>query len=497
MAAGGPDARAADAPVAVATPGGGQRVIATTADGDLAQRRWDPLAGAWLPSERLGIHAERPVAATARPDGLVALTTATADGRLHRRIAVGDVAFTGPVTVGPVPLVATAGAIDHGFTRAPGGEVLDDRGTPVPGGAVDSSPAVLADGGARLSLWAIRGRELVRNQWDGATWSGWLSWGVPGVVVGLAQDADPRWWNVFADGHYANLSGPRGSATRHFRMTVAWDAMLDPTSREYARFRRNLGEAAARGEEIVLTLRKPLGQGAAAPSPDDYARGVRLLQRFTGDVVSYWGVWNEPNWHNSREGNLPGDGCTRQDGELLAAYYRELAAIVGTAHVVGPEFTDESGFMSGRPGCGRALEQYVAAGGGFGAAAAIHLYRSVTRRSPTVLQRYLDALPPGTRVWITEAGALVSAGTPHTGRYRAIATGPQQAEQVDYLLHELLSRTGSGRPAQFADRLYYYMLRAPQSPWWDSGLVDLWDGSRPRPAYWVLCRYVGGTCAFF
>lgn len=495
-----PGASAADRPVAVSTPDGGQRVITVTADGDLAQRRWDPLAGAWLPSERLGIRGERPLAVSTTAAGLLMLTTFDGAGRAYRRIATGDATFTDPVPVEP-PAPAPAGAVTadgaaHSFSRAPDGTIEGADGVAVPGGPVDSDPAALADGGARVSLWAIRGRELVRNQWDGAAWTGWLSWGVPGVVVGLGQDADPRWWNIFTDGHYANLSGVRGSATRNFRMVVDWNAMLDPTSREYARFGRDFQQASERGEEIVVTVRKPLDRTVAPPAPQDYARGVRLLKQFTGHRVAYWGVWNEPNWRVAGEGNLPGYGCAPGDAELLAGYYRELVAVVGAAHVVGPEFIDEPDFMSGRPGCGRVLERYVAAGGGFGAAAAIHLYRSVTHRSPVVLQRYLDALPPATQVWITEAGALISAGSKDANRYRTIATDREQETQVRYLLDDLLGRTGSGRPAQFADRLYYYMLRAPQSPWWDSGLVDVWDGSRPRSAYWVFCAYVGGTCAF-
>ena len=419
-----PAATAGGGPVAVSTADGGQRVITVTADGDLAQRRWNPLAGAWLPSERLGIHGESPLAVSVAADGLLTLTTSDGAGRTFRRLATGDAGFTGPVPVdppAPAPAVAvTADGVAHSFSRDADGTVHGADGTVVPGGPVDSDPAPLADGGTRLSLWAVRGRELVRNQWDGSAWSGWLSWGIPGVVVGLGQDADPRWWNVFTDGHYANLSGVRGSATRNFRMVVDWNAMLDPTSREYARFDRNLGQASARGAEIVVTVRKPLDRTVSPPSPQDYARGVRLLKQFTGDRVAYWGVWNEPNWRVAGEGNLPGYGCAPGDAELLAAYYRELVAIVGAAHVVGPEFVDEPDFMSGRPGCGRALERYVAAGGGFGAAAAIHLYRSVTHRSPVVLQRYLDALPPGTQVWITEAGALISAGGKDADRYRMI-----------------------------------------------------------------------------
>jgi hypothetical protein len=360
---------------------------------------------------------------------------------------------------------------------------------PSPAPAVASRLSVSqVDGRAKVSALGPSRSPIARWLAGGSreAWSG--LGGQPFLLadrLGLAQDTDPAVYDVFSDASFSAL----GRAGRRFRLLADYDAAM-PGARagELGRVARLIAGAANRGSEILVTLRNPPGR--RPPSASRYARGAAELIRLFGDRVAFWGTWNEPSltW---RQGPTPGNAAK------LAAYYDRLRTAAGEKRVTGPDFVDDwtrrgpdpnGRFSDDKLGSGLVewVRGYRLAGGGFGVAAALHPYGAITLRRSDSIRQYRSLLPPGTDVWLTEAGARVRRE--HRGLlvdWKPV-DGLSQGMQVEFLLDDIAALPG-------VRRIYYYGLREPN--WWasfDTGLLD--NFGQRRAAWSALCEHAMGDC---
>lgn len=355
------------------------------------------------------------------------------------------------------------------------------------GGRMSSGPKFTwwktPNGSDRLDVWARDDVDsLVQKYWTPAGWSGW-NWFAPpsysqiSPFLGIAQDSQPSIYPVFIDQFFQRL----GDATRRFRVLANYDAAVDPDGAELARVRALVNGARAQGAEVLVTLRNHPGR--TSPSPDQYQTGAAALVSTLGANVTYWGTWNEPNWSGT-PGNLPQNGTTASDMGQLASYYGRLANLVGANRVVGPEFMDgNTQALRDQVGWYRdAAKDYP--GGGFGVAAALHPYGSITNRTRTWLDSYANSLPANVPLWFPEAGSRMGAnGTDES----------QQDQQVSWLVGLAGSSVGSG--GHPINRIYYYALKDPTDPpQFDTGLLRPGTGSMRRASWWTFCAAAHGTC---
>lgn len=348
---------------------------------------------------------------------------------------------------------------------------------------IDGRPEAISRGSGDTYVFG-RGKDgaLVQVAYGDGRWDRWRTLGTPGDNVldtapareniGIASDVTvntaPGGYNLFDRPDYTDL----GAATRRHRVTAVYDGS------NIAQVQSIVDMAYAHGAEVMVTLRVPGGQ---RPSAATYAAGVQNLVNILGPKVRYWGVLNEPSM-------VWGNGQIAGDAQLLAQYYQQLVGIVGAGNVVGPDFLDDSDGNY----LGLWVAAYRSAGGGFGAAAAMHPYGAITAKSAVTVDTYLSALPSGTHLWFTEAGSRLrqSSGEVITGPTLA-AREATQADQVHYLLYTLLGRSDGTR---VADRVYYYSLQDPSpTATWDSHLVRQ-EGGR-RPSWTEVCVYAGGHCS--
>ena len=288
---------------------------------------------------------------------------------------------------------------------------------------------------------------------------------------GIATDKVPTDFPTFTHPYGAAL----GKATKHLRLVSDYNA--HPGSGEFARVASIINSAPA-GTDIAVTFRKPLN-ASSVPTPQQYRDGINVLISQFGSRVSYWGVFNEPNIVNVTP-------------EQAKDYYQELvAALGGSNRILGPDVIDR--WSSAYPNVFRNdvpaasvtnwISSYIELGGGLGVAATFHPYGAISRQKDTSVKQYANALPAGTPIWLTEAGALRASS--HAGPITVdghLVDDALQAEQVTFLMRNLLGSSFAGR---VVTRAYYYQPGYDLT--WDTSLFDI--SQQPRPAWSAFCAY--------
>ncbi|HYF25603.1 MAG TPA: hypothetical protein VD931_07695 [Baekduia sp.] len=270
----------------------------------------------------------------------------------------------------------------------------------------------------------------------------------PAVVIGIGdQKAD-----MFRDPLFA------GSAIRHARLAVSWDALHHPWQvRELDRWLAGAREA---GVEPLVGFWHSRTDRRKLPTPEQLKWEFRRL-RARHPWVRTFATWNEANHCGEPTCHRP---------RLVAAYWRALRRECRTCTILAAEVLD----MPNMAGWVRAFRRHA-------------------RVEPKIwgLHNYIDAnrfRTSGTRallrstrghVWFTETGGIVKRRT--KVRVPLAESSRHAARATRWVFDRLvpLSRR--------VKRVYLYHWNPKgRRPSWDSALLD--RRGRPRPAFLVLRR---------
>lgn len=335
------------------------------------------------------------------------------------------------------------------------------------------------------------------------------------ALLGIAQDTAVTSINPFVNASWLGL----GQAKARFRLIADYNIQgsasgcstaPDPaapagSATELSRVTGLIDNAYAAGAEIVVTLR--ITDSGAPPTVAQYGCAVRKMIQQYGTKVSYWGTLNEPNvyWPNPVRLTSP----YTPYAALVASYYNRLVTETGSASkVLGPDLVDtwdnqtdhisvNDNYLDHDPQTGvqeggsleKWLDAYIAAGGGFGAAASFHPYGAISRRTTLPITNYASHLPGSTPIWLTEAGARKKKSTDGTFKDLYVDNNKVddslQATQISYLLNTI-GAVGGSHPV---NRTYYYSLNSDP---FETGLIA--QNGVVRPGYSVFCAAAGGSC---
>lgn len=233
--------------------------------------------------------------------------------------------------------------------------------------------------------------------------------------------------------------------------------------------------------QIILTLRDNgesfFDTGSASPdaylpSATKYETEVaKVVKEFAGEV-DVWGGINEPNLWVQSDGN----GNRAIPVSTLVDYQASIAEVVTvwdpTAMVTSPDFNDETSNWK------TYVENYKAAGGGFGNVAAFHPYKAAATSSLTTVNEYAAIVPAGRNIWATEVGVK----PPVTSIGKDVAA---QATKAHWMIDTVNGLASVDR----LTRIGYYHVR-DHNPAWDSAL--LYNDLRRRPAWYTWCAAAHG-----
>ena len=280
------------------------------------------------------------------------------------------------------------------------------------------------------------------------------------LVVGLGdQKAD-----TFTDPLFQQLK------VKRTRYIVPWDAINDPAQVANA----DAWFAAARGarQEIVVAFNLSASQACPAqpcraPSVRAYTSAVRKFHRRYGRFVKIYQPWNESN-SRTQPTNGP------RGARLVAKYYLALKRIAGRRRTVtGADIQDIGDFIGYTRTFLRAVGRRKPKVMGF------HNYTDTNRFRTRATQRYVRAMPRGTKVWLTETGALYK----FVQQNGTVSLAPSESRARRSMIH--MFRIARKFRRQI-DRIYVYQWKALESDRFDAGVVNP-DGT-PRSSYNVLRR---------
>jgi hypothetical protein len=253
------------------------------------------------------------------------------------------------------------------------------------------------------------------------------------------------------------------------RFIVPWDAINDPS--QVPAVDQWFAAARAARQEIVVAFNLSASNACPlspcrAPSVRSYTSAVRKFHRRYGRFVKIYQPWNESN---SRTQPTAGNRGAR----LVAKYYLAVRRIAGRRRIVtGADIQDIGDFIGYTRTFLRAVgRRNVPKVMGF------HNYTDTNRFSYRATTRFVGAMPRGTKVWLTETGAIYR----FTQQNGTVSLPPSESRARRSMQHMFrIAR----RFRRAIDRIYVYQWSAFESDRFDAGVVNA-DGT-PRSSYFVL-----------
>ena len=280
------------------------------------------------------------------------------------------------------------------------------------------------------------------------------------LIVGLG-DQKPQ---TFSDQLWKDL---RSKRTRLF---VPWDAVKDPA--QVAEVDAWMQAARGARQEIVVAFNLSRSQACPlspcrAPSVSSYRSAVRRFHARWGRFVKIYQPWNESN---SRTQPTNGNRGAR----LVAQYYKALKRIAGRRRTVtGADIQDIGDFVGYTKTFLRAVGRTPPKIMGF------HNYTDTNRFKFRSTDKFVKALPRGTKVWLTETGALYK----FVQQDGTVSLPPSESRAKRSMEHMFrIAR----RHSRVIDRIYVYQWSAYAADRFDAGVVNP-DGTA-RSSYFVLKR---------
>jgi len=279
----------------------------------------------------------------------------------------------------------------------------------------------------------------------------------PGRLVGIG-DEQPR---MFASPYFKALH------VRIARMTVSWDAALNQRS-DLGRADVWVRTAARANVEPLISLSYTRGcytsKGTVPhlakcrlPTVATYRRAFLALRDRYPEVRD-WSVWNEAN-HRSEP--------TFNDPRRAAEFYNVVKANCPGCTIVAADVLDQPHFTSWV----RQFRRYAQGPRIFG----LHNYEDTNNHTSKGTRAMLATVPG--QVWLTETGGIVKF--PHR------PFNPKRAAAATRFMFKLAALSSR------LTRLYVYQWTgAHRHDRFDAGLTD--PSGRPRPAYYVVKRYLDG-----
>lgn len=292
------------------------------------------------------------------------------------------------------------------------------------------------------------------------------------LVVGLGdQKAD-----TFTDPLFKQLK------VKRTRYIVPWDAINDPAQRANA----DAWFAAARRarQEIVVAFNLSANQNCPAapcsyPSVKRYKAAVRKFHRRYGRSVKVYQPWNEsnsatqPTSSRGKRGRTGKRQATR-GARQVAAYYKVLVKVAGRRRTVtGADIQDIGDFVGYTRTFLRAVGRRKPKVMGF------HNYTDTNRFRTSATQKFVRAMPRGTKVWLTETGALYK----FVQQDGTVSLAPSESRARRSMTHMFKIARKFRRQI---DRIYVYQWKALETDRFDAGVVNP-DGTA-RSSYTVLRR---------
>lgn len=295
------------------------------------------------------------------------------------------------------------------------------------------------------------------------------------AAVAVAALAVPSESSAFVlglgDQKASTFSDPnfRALGVKRTRLIVPYNAAQIPSERAAT----DAWMAAARGarQEIVVAFNPDPGARCPArpcsmPSVRSYRRAVTAFHRRWGRFVRIYQPWNESNSRTQ-----PTFG--RRGARRVAQYYLALRRIARRKTVTGADIQDIGDFT----GYTRDFLRFVGRRQrprimGF------HNYTDTNRFSFRSTARFVAAMPRGTKVWLTETGAIYS----FTQQNGTVSLPPDNNRARRSMTHMFrIAR----RYRRTIDRVYVYQWQKTNSfDRFDAGVVD--ENGVPRPSYEVL-----------
>lgn len=294
------------------------------------------------------------------------------------------------------------------------------------------------------------------------------------VAVGMAVPAQSSAFVVgIGDQKASTFSDPLFTAlkVKRTRLIVPFNAALKPN--ETAETDAWIGAAKMRGLEIVIAFNPDSqfsscpNQPCRAPSIREYRRAIKAFHARWGRFVKIYQPWNESN---SRTQPTSGNRGAR----LVARYYKELRRIAGRRRTVtGADIQDIGDFIGYTRTFLRAVGRRNAP-----KVMGLHNYTDTNRFKFKSTARFVRAMPRGTKVWLTETGAIYSL-TLFDGR---VSLAPSETRARRSMTHMFKI---AKRYRRVIDRVYVYQWQKTRpTDRFDAGVVNE-DGS-PRSSYSVL-----------
>ena len=253
------------------------------------------------------------------------------------------------------------------------------------------------------------------------------------------------------------------------RLIVPWDAINDPAQVAET----DEWFAAARGarQEIVVAFNLSRSQACplrpcTAPSVRTYTSAVKKFHRRYGRFVKIYQPWNESNSRTQ-----PTSGA--RGARLVAKYYLALRKIAGRRRIVtGADIQDIGDFIGYTKTFLRAVgRRNVPKVMGF------HNYTDTNRFKTKATAKFVKAMPRGTKIWLTETGALYK----FVQQDGTVSLAPSESRARRSMLHMFKIAKKFRRAI---DRIYVYQWSAFETDRFDAGVVNP-DGT-PRSSYFVL-----------
>lgn len=282
------------------------------------------------------------------------------------------------------------------------------------------------------------------------------------LIVGLGdQKAD-----TFTDPLFRALKVKR---TRFF---VPWDAINDPAQVVHIDAWFSAARRARPRPEIVVAFNLSASNACPAspckaPSVRSYTRAVKRFHRRYGRHVKIYQPWNESN---SRTQPTSGTRGAR----LVAKYYLALRKVAGRRRIVtGADVQDIGDFVGYTKTFLRAVGRQKPKVMGF------HNYTDTNRFRTKATQKFVRAMPRGTKVWLTETGALYK----FVQQDGTVSLPPSESRARRSMTHMFKIARKFRR---HIDRIYVYQWKALETDRFDAGVVNP-DGTK-RSSYDVLRR---------
>jgi hypothetical protein len=279
------------------------------------------------------------------------------------------------------------------------------------------------------------------------------------LIVGLGDQKA----STFSDPLFQQLR------VKRTRLIVPWDAINNPS--QVQGVDEWFAAARAARQEIVVAFNLSAGDACPlspcrAPSVSQYRSAVRAFHRRYGRFVKIYQPWNESN---SRTQPTAGNRGAR----LVAKYYLALRRIAGRRRIVtGADIQDIGDFIGyTRTFLRAAGRRNVPKVMGF------HNYTDTNRFKYRATTRFVAAMPRGTKVWLTETGAVYR----FVQQNGTVSLPPSESRARRSMQHMFkIAR----RFRRAIDRIYVYQWSAFETDRFDAGVVNP-DGT-PRASYHVL-----------